>query len=116
MFGFRALVAVERKYDEQERKSCRDRKSRIEEQDLDHIVDSDRIAEALAIGLESRRAPQHCGPLQDVERSADVFQAREQEVVLDVEHPRNVFGPLEHDAELHEVVRDVSRDGALTDA
>src|SRR6202040_1277200 len=114
--GSLALDAVERGFEYCERESRRTRKSRIEEKDFDHVVDSDRIAEALAIGLESRRAAQHRGPLQDVERAADIFQPRQQEVVLDVEHPRNVFGPLEHDAELHEVVRDVARDSALTDA
>src|ERR1700687_5276240 len=65
-----ALDAVERSFEYRERESRRTRKSRIEEQDFDHVVDSDRIAEALAIGLESRRAAQHCGPLQDVERAA----------------------------------------------
>jgi len=54
--------------------------------------------------------------LQQIDWPADIFEPRQQEVVLDVEHAGDAFGALEHDAELHEIIREVARNRALANS
>jgi len=77
---------------------------------------SRRIANATAtrsnlnvIRYPAARSGFRAPPVFDRELQVVARTHRQQEMIFDIEHPGDRLGPLEHDAELHEIVGEIAR-------
>ena len=111
-----ALDARERLVDLLEARGERARHAPVEDQELGDVDRPDLVAVDRAVGLEARHRSQQRRPLVVVERAADVFHARQQDVVFHVEDARGVVGALDERAEAREVERFAAHDRAVGDA